>query len=220
MLEGVVERGTAENLRDEDFKIAGKTGTAQVANDKYGYKIGSKVSYQASFVGYFPAGNPRYSCIVVVNSPNSWVYYGNLVAGPVFREIARKVYATSLELHQEVAEIDKGSIADPPYTKHGRLDELCSVLDYFDIPWRNGGPTGNWVITRKEKDAVLIRDLEITETMVPNVEEMGLKDALYLLENRGLRVTVKGRGKVLKQSLPPGTRISPGTPIVLEMSII
>ena len=85
MLEGVVENGTATNLSNENFKIAGKTGTAQIANEKYGYKIDSKISYQASFAGYFPAENPKYSCIVVVNSPSSDVYYGNLVAGPVFQ---------------------------------------------------------------------------------------------------------------------------------------
>ena len=95
MLEGVVEHGTATNLKDADYKIAGKTGTAQIAKEKYGYRSGSRISYQASFVGYFPAENPLYSCIVVVNAPSNSVYYGNLVAGPVFKEISDKVYSTS-----------------------------------------------------------------------------------------------------------------------------
>ncbi len=94
LLEGVVERGTATNLRNDTYKIAGKTGTAQIANDKYGYKQDGRVSYQASFVGYFPADNPVYSCIVVVNAPTNSIYYGNLVAGPVFKEIADKVYSS------------------------------------------------------------------------------------------------------------------------------
>ena len=85
MLEGVVENGTAKNLKNTNYKIAGKSGTAQIANEKYGYKNEFKVSYQASFVGYFPADKPEYSCIVVVNSPSNSVYYGNLVAGPVFK---------------------------------------------------------------------------------------------------------------------------------------
>ena len=85
MMEGVVENGTATNLKNPNYKIAGKTGTAQIARDKYGYKTGARVSYQASFVGYFPAENPLYSCIVVVNSPSNGVYYGNLVAGTVLR---------------------------------------------------------------------------------------------------------------------------------------
>ena len=94
MMEGVVEHGTATNLKNPNYKIAGKTGTAQIAKDKYGYRTGSRMSYSASFVGYFPAENPIYSCIVVVNSPSNGVYYGNLVAGTVFKEIADKVYAT------------------------------------------------------------------------------------------------------------------------------
>ncbi|MCX6253196.1 MAG: penicillin-binding protein 2 [Bacteroidia bacterium] len=94
MMEGVVEHGTATNLKNANYKIAGKTGTAQIAKDKYGYRQGARVSYQASFVGYFPAENPLYSCIVVVNAPSNGVYYGNLVAGSVFREISDKVYAT------------------------------------------------------------------------------------------------------------------------------
>jgi len=101
MLEGVVENGTAQNLKNTNYKIAGKTGTAQIANQKYGYKYQSHISYQASFVGYFPADKPKYSCIVVVNAPSSGVYYGNLVAGQVFKEIADKVYSTSIDLHHD-----------------------------------------------------------------------------------------------------------------------
>ena len=102
MLEGVVERGTARNLKNENYKIAGKTGTAQIASLETGYTVKSKISYQASFAGYFPADNPKYSCIVVVNAPSRNVYYGNLVAGPVFKEIADKVYATNFEMHESL----------------------------------------------------------------------------------------------------------------------
>ena len=95
MMEGVVERGTAINLRNANYKIAGKTGTAQIARDNKGYRSGNTMSYQASFVGYFPAENPLYSCIVVVNAPSNGVYYGNIVAGSVFKEISDKVYANN-----------------------------------------------------------------------------------------------------------------------------
>jgi cell division protein FtsI (penicillin-binding protein 3) len=89
LLEGVVEHGTASNLKHANYKIAGKTGTAQIAKDG---------SYQASFVGYFPAEKPRYTCIVVVDSPSIAVFYGNLVAGPVFKEISDKVYSTHIKM--------------------------------------------------------------------------------------------------------------------------
>ncbi len=86
MLEGVVERGTAKNLKNRNYKIAGKTGTAQIAKTKHGY--GAKKSYLASFVGYFPADNPQYSCIVVINLSKKEGYYGDFVPAPVFKEIA------------------------------------------------------------------------------------------------------------------------------------
>ncbi len=95
MLEGVVERGTAKNLRNSYYPIAGKTGTCQIADEKYGY---TKGRYQASFAGYFPSDNPQYSCIVVVSSPSKSVYYGNLVAGPIFREITDKIYVQDLNM--------------------------------------------------------------------------------------------------------------------------
>ena len=97
ILKGVVESGTARNLNNPYFNIAGKTGTNQIYNKKYGYKSDSIVSYQASFVGYFPADNPEYSCIVVVNSPSKNVYYGHQVAGPVFLEIAKRIYASNIK---------------------------------------------------------------------------------------------------------------------------
>jgi cell division protein FtsI (penicillin-binding protein 3) len=217
MLEGVVERGTAMNLKNETYKIAGKTGTAQIANEKYGYKVNSQVSYQASFVGYFPAENPKYSCIVVINSPSSVVYYGNLVAGPVFREIANKVYATSLDM-QEAVNHDKNDLTEIPYSKNGDRNDLDIALDYLDIPSVPEAIESNWVATIKEEDHIDINDLRFGGGLVPNVKEMGLKDALYLLESKGLIVDVRGEGKVLEQSLQAGSVIRKGDRIVLTMS--
>jgi cell division protein FtsI (penicillin-binding protein 3) len=215
MLEGVVENGTARNLSNENFRIAGKTGTAQIANSKYGYKVDSMISYQASFVGYFPAENPKYSCIVVVNSPSSDVYYGNLVAGPVFREISRKVYATSLDMQQELVP-EEGYLAEIPFSKNGHRAELEKVLEELDIPF--SGEADEWVRTTSRDDFIQTETLQIRENLVPNVREMGVKDAVYLLEKMGLKVIVHGRGKVLQQSIPPGTRIVKGQKIELTMS--
>ena len=217
MLEGVVERGTAVNLKNETFRIAGKTGTAQIANEKYGYKVNAQISYQASFVGYFPADNPKYSCIVVVNSPSSAVYYGNVVAGPVFREISNKVYATSLDMHEAVKH-DKNWLAEIPYSKNGNRDELNIVLKYLDIPSTPGSVESNWVATIRKEDHIDVNDLRFSGGLVPNVKEMGLKDALYLLESKGLIVDVRGKGKVLEQSIQPGSVIRKGDRIVLIMS--
>jgi cell division protein FtsI (penicillin-binding protein 3) len=216
MLEGVVENGTAKNLSNENFRIAGKTGTAQIANAKYGYKVDSRVSYQASFVGYFPAEKPKYSCIVVVNSPTSDVYYGNLVAGPVFQEISRKVYATSLDLQQDLVQ-EEGHLAEIPYSKNGHRGDLEKVLKELGIPL-TGQPEADWVQTTKMDESVRTDPISIMENLVPNVKDMGGKDAVYLLENAGLKVILLGRGKVMEQSIPPGSRIVKGQEIVLTMS--
>jgi cell division protein FtsI (penicillin-binding protein 3) len=217
MLEGVVERGTAMNLKNENFRIAGKTGTAQIANEKYGYRVNAKISYQASFVGYFPAEKPEYSCIVVINSPSSAVYYGNLVAGPVFREIANKVYATRLDMHEAVND-RKNDLAEIPYSKNGNKEELNIVLDYLDIPSTPGSVESNWVATTRKEDHIGVNDLSFSRGLVPNVREMGLKDAVYLLENSGLVIVVRGKGKVANQSIQAGARVRRGDRIVLTMS--
>jgi len=217
MLEGVVEKGTAMNLKNENFRIAGKTGTAQIANEKYGYKVNAKISYQASFVGYFPAEKPEYSCIVVINSPSSAVYYGNLVAGPVFKEIANKVYASRLDMHEAVNH-RKTELAEIPYSKNGNKDELKIVLDYLDIPSTPGSVESDWVATTRKEDHIGVNDLNFGRGLVPNVKEMGLKDAIYLLENTGLVVEVRGKGKVVNQSILAGSRVRKGDRIILTMS--
>jgi len=94
VLENVVKRGTGSKLYSKDFSMAGKTGTAQA---NYGKNGGNDKHYISSFVGYFPADNPKYSCIVVVHKPNTSMnnYYGADVAGPVFKRIAQKIFTDS-----------------------------------------------------------------------------------------------------------------------------
>jgi cell division protein FtsI (penicillin-binding protein 3) len=219
MLEGVVESGTAKNLNNPLIKIAGKTGTNQIYNKKYGYKSSSEVSYQASFVGYFPADDPQYSCIVVVNSPSKYVYYGNMVAGPVFLEIARKVFATSIDMHPMVTAINDVPL-DLPYSKTGNRNEIRQVLRTLDIPVENIHIRSEWVSTEKKEEAVGFSSRNIITGLVPNVVSMGAKDAVYLLETAGLQVRLLGRGSVRQQSIPPGTRVSKGDLVTIEMSFL
>lgn len=217
MLEGVVVNGTAKNLENSYYSIAGKTGTAQIANEKYGYTVDSKVSYQASFVGFFPSDNPMYSCMVVVNSPSNSVYYGNLVAGPVFKEIADQVFATKIYLQRDYVTDDQ-HVFEYPYSKHGSGKDLAYVLSCLGIQAEGGDEQSEWVATSKHDTHVEIQNITINSSLVPNVVEMGLQDAIYVLEELGLKVVVTGRGKVIKQSLAPGTAIQPGQVIQLEMS--
>lgn len=215
MMEGVVENGTGKNLSNSHYRIAGKTGTAQVSLSKEGY---TKHLYQASFVGYFPADNPKYSCIVVVNAPSKHIYYGNLVAGPIFRSVTDRIYVREYEMHDNAIELAQQEI-QVPYSKSGMREPLENTYTYLGLPLEKGEEDGWWVSTKSTPSGMLLKDRTIPEALVPNVIDMGLKDALYLLESSGIRVVVSGRGTVRQQSFRPGERISKGMEIRLEMSI-
>ena len=229
LLEGVIENGTGQNLKNPNYNIAGKTGTVQIANDKYGYKYDGKYSYQASFVGYFPAENPKYSCIVVINAPSNDVYYGNLVAGPIFKEIADKVYASALEIHDDLADITEhnwGKREDGsspiPYVTYGYRKDLQNVLQTLGIPATYQDGNSRWAVAYKADSAVniMVRNLDkdIERGLVPNVVGMTAEDAIYLLENAGLKVKILGYGMIVSQSVKPGTPIYKDSEILLELS--
>lgn len=217
MMEGVVEHGTAVNLKDADYKIAGKTGTAQIAKEKYGYRSGSKISYQASFCGYFPADNPIYSCIVVVNAPSNSVYYGNLVAGPVFKEISDKVYSTRFFKEYITANKEEKPLAAPD-AGNGYREDINTVLRGLGIRYKRS-VDDNWVATRESGDTIRLVALSPQQGLVPDVRGMTLRDALYLLENSGLRVTYNGKGRVRKQSPEHGAKIYEGGIVDLDLNM-
>jgi len=217
MMEGVVENGTATNLKNPFYKIAGKTGTAQIAKDKYGYKTGAHISYSASFVGYFPAENPLYSCIVVVNSPSNGVYFGNVVAGTVFKEISDKVYAT--RFFKEYKPENKDEVKpSAPDAGNGYRADINEVLKNLDVNYRRTADD-DWVATRESGDTVRLAGVKIQEGLIPDVRGMSLRDAIYLLENSGLRVRYNGKGRVLRQSPEHGARYNDGTTVSLEMNM-
>jgi cell division protein FtsI (penicillin-binding protein 3) len=217
MLEGVVEEGTAKNLRDADYKIAGKTGTAQIANAKFGYRSGSRVSYQASFVGYFPAENPLYSCIVVVNAPSNSIYYGNIVAGPVFKEISDKVYSTTF--FRDFNDINSdGKLLAAPDAGNGYRDDIREVLSDLGIKYRRT-TEDSWVATRESGDTIRLAPVKIEHGLVPDVRGMTLRDAMFLLENSGLRVQFSGVGRVKKQSPEHGAKIYEGSTVSLDLKL-
>ncbi|PCJ28854.1 MAG: cell division protein [Flavobacteriales bacterium] len=217
MLEGVVEEGTAKNLKNSRYKIAGKTGTAQIANAKYGYKYDSKVSHQASFVGYFPADNPKYTCIVVVNAPSKNVYYGNLVAGPIFKEVADKVYASSIQIHDELSRKEHLAVSRIPYAKDGFYNDLSKIYSTLDIKTSQEEVSPIWAKVVTGDKEVKIYKKKIAPIYVPDVTGMSIKDALYILENQGMNVRFTGSGMVKKQSVEPGKTIIKGEKIILEL---
>ncbi len=216
LLVGVVEHGTAQNIKNDNYKIAGKTGTAQIAKGSSGYKGGSGVEYQASFAGYFPADRPKYSCIVVVNGPSNNVYYGNVVAGTVFKDIADRVYATSLEMMDERVEKvpDSGVL---PYSKGGTKEDLLTVFDRLNVSVEGGDVNSDWISTTAQEYKVEFARKTFAKGLVPNVKGMGAKDAVSLLENMGLKVIVSGRGRVVEQSISAGSRLKSGTRIFIKL---
>ncbi len=213
LLEGVVENGTATNLKGLAYKVAGKTGTAQIAMNN-GF---DKSSHKASFVGYFPANNPQYTCMVVVNAPSNGVYYGGAVAGPVFKEIADKVYSTNMALHAPIAAVDKPAI---PKVKNGKREDLKTVLNKLNVPSNQvkGNAEGEWVKVGYDVQSISLKELQTNKNTVPDVMGMGLRDAIYLLENRGLKVIVEGYGLVNFQSLNVGSTIQKGSSIIIKLS--
>ncbi|MDR2911381.1 MAG: transpeptidase family protein [Bacteroidales bacterium] len=216
MMEGVVENGTAVNLKNPNYKIAGKTGTAQIAKNNRGYRQGG-VSYQASFVGYFPAENPLYSCIVVVNAPSSGVYYGNIVAGTIFKEISDRVFATRFYKDYKSENKDNAKPVAPE-VGNGFGDDINEVLSGFDVRIRKTSKE-QWVTTRESGDTITLTPVNINTGLVPDVRGMSLRDAVYLLESYGLRVKCNGKGKVLRQSPEHGARFPAGALVTLEMNM-
>ncbi|MEZ5043258.1 MAG: penicillin-binding protein [Saprospiraceae bacterium] len=206
LLEGVVERGTAAKLKTDRYAFAGKTGTAQIdyrrSEDRQ--RIGG---YQASFVGYFPAENPKFSCIVVVRRPRRNGFYGGDVAGPIFREIADKCFDSLLELHGPINESKSPSAWTAnklPHMDIGRKEDMNTVMGFLGIK-HYGSPQTPFVIAMHESDSLMFEMRTMSSDKIPNVVGMGLKDALFQLENIGVKVKVNGLGKVVRQSLIPGT---------------
>jgi cell division protein FtsI (penicillin-binding protein 3) len=216
MLEGVVSEGTAQKVfADAAYHAAGKTGTAQVAEGKAGY-IDHK--YQSSFAGYFPAENPQYSCIVVIkNKQYAKKYYGGAVAAPVFREVADKLYALYVEKK-----------ATPPaalrpdsslYSYAGYTPEMKQMLRLLRTGYTDSSNRSNWgsVSSNRDYKPVLQPRETGADKLMPQLLGLGAKDAIYLIETRGAKAILRGRGKVAAQSVPAGTVLSKGQTIVIDL---
>ncbi|PIF01929.1 MAG: peptidoglycan glycosyltransferase [Draconibacterium sp.] len=213
MLEGVCERGTARSLKTNLFKIAGKTGTAQISQGTSGYQKGM---YLASFAGYFPADNPIYSMIVTVNNPRGGRFYGGSIAGPVFKEIAEKAYAArivSMEYQKDSTETNY----QMPMIKNGKTKDILQMAKQLGISM-NGQVKSPIAKIKKDKQSIEIQSINIKTGKVPDVRGMGAGNAVFMLENEGLIVKIKGSGKVIKQSLQPGKKVKRGQNIYITLS--
>ena len=213
MLEGVVTEGSGKGIvYNPLYNIAGKTGTAQVANDNKGYKENKK--FQASFVGYFPAEKPKYSLIVVINDPKG-EYYGALVAGPVFREIADRIYAGDIRIPTAIKENMVGNTVAPA-AKAGQSKATQKVYNAFGIKALYASKS-DYFNSVDSTNGVSYQENIPVKGIMPNVAGMGLKDAMYLIGNAGLKARVRGSGKVTSQSILAGTTIGNGLLVEIEL---
>ncbi|HWW42613.1 MULTISPECIES: penicillin-binding protein [Pedobacter] len=212
LLEGVFTEGTGKSLASPFFRIAGKTGTAQVADGNKGYK--AKKQYQSSFCGYFPADHPKYSLIVVINDPKG-SYYAALVAGPPFREIADRIYASDMQMYNEVSDRLVGNTKSPE-AKSGQTKDVKRVYNAFGIKALYAAKS-DYFNSVDTSNGVVYEEYSAVKGAMPNVNGMGLKDALYLIGNAGLKAQVKGSGKVVSQSIPAGSKIGKGLSVQIEL---
>jgi cell division protein FtsI (penicillin-binding protein 3) len=212
-MEMVITEGTGRPaFKDMPFPVAGKTGTAHVADGSIKY---DNMVYQASFVGYFPANDPVYSCIVVVRTkPHAALHYGGQIAAPVFREIAIKLYAMYIENKTlPKYEAVKDSLN---YFYAGNSRDIKNIYKTLSVGYSDS-VRSEWGTVTATNYQPVIKDVSVTKAVMPNVKGMGLKDAVYLLENMGLKVKTNGKGKVMVQSIQAGATLTRGMTVFVEL---
>lgn len=219
MLEHVVSRGTGKSARSQLFSVAGKTGTAQISHGKSGYKSGG-MRYLLSFVGFFPSDQPRYSCIVCIQKSGHPASGG--MSAKVFHKISEGVMAKDLKLDASDSR-DAMSVLVPD-VKNGNMLAALLVLEKLGIAantsWDGSYANGNPIwgkATQRNNRIEMVETPKYGKDVVPDVTGMGARDAVFMLEKRGLRVSISGRGKVISQSLPVGHKIRKGEACMLRM---
>ena len=207
------EGGTAFQLfNGAAYKAAGKTGTALVANGNRGY--GDHI-YQSSFAGYFPADDPQYSCIVVIrNKPYAKKYYGAVIAGPVFKEIADKLFTLNIEKASPTQMVVRSDSSLLFYA--GSKPEIKKIFSTLNMPVTDSAVSEWTTVSGFGNQAVLVSRV-IEENKMPDLAGMGLKDAIYILESMNVRFVMKGKGKVKYQSVQAGEIIKNNEQVILEL---
>ncbi|RYY96846.1 MAG: PASTA domain-containing protein [Chitinophagaceae bacterium] len=214
-MEAVVTEGTAKEVfKDFPFAVAGKTGTAHVAGGNIRYSDGV---YQASFVGYFPADAPEYTCIVVVKTqPHAAKHFGGQLAAPVFREVAAKLFAMNVQQKRNgVMPLPADSAR---YLYAGYAPGIKDIFTSFGFRFRDSARVDDWARFDASFNGAVAKPIALPKKTLPDVRNMTLRDALYVLENLNVKVVATGRGKVLIQDLAPGTPITKNLTINLLLN--
>ena len=211
ILRDVVESGTARGINNDKYKISGKTGTTEY----YDIQLRKHIEqYRGSFVGYFPSDNPKYSVIVEINKPKH-DYYGAQAAAPVFKKIADNIFSRDREINPPEEKVVPDSLKIPQ-SKIAYADDLNFVLNAMN--YKAGNNNNLWISAFPKNKKLSFETKMISDERVPDVKKMGAKDAVFILENCGLKVSARGRGEVVYQSLKPGTEINKGMKINLVLN--
>lgn len=211
-------KGLGKKAGCKQFKVAGKTGTAQISQGRGGYKTGI-TRYLVSFCGYFPSERPKYSCIVAIQK-SGLPASGGGQCGPVFSEIAQSIMIKGVFRDPQEA-ADSTSVFVPDVL-NGNLTAAQYILDELDIPTGSHWNTNDegedaWGSASHDGRHIELTPKDLAPAIVPDVTGMGARDAVYLLENRGLKVKLHGTGRVIRQSIAAHTHIEKGKTIKLEL---
>jgi cell division protein FtsI (penicillin-binding protein 3) len=224
MLTQVIDNGTAIGIKTENYKIAGKTGTAWLSQGKAGYNQENNRQFQASFAGFFPANNPQYTIVVVVNNPKGARYSGSQIAAPIFKNISDRIYSTHIKVQPA---LQTASLPQVPGILKGDLNKTKWVLNEIGISSqllldssknnKNADPmlTGKYIEATKEAHSVKLKPITVNNNTIPDLRGMGLRDALKILSDMGLKASYSGYGRITDQAPAPNAKRSASNEVVL-----
>lgn len=224
MLTQVIDNGTAIGIKTENYKIAGKTGTAWLSQGKAGYNQENNRQFQASFAGFFPANNPQYTIVVVVNSPKGARYSGSQIAAPIFKNISDRIYSTHIKVQPA---LQTASLPQVPGILKGDLNKTKWVLNEIGISSqllldsgknnKNADPmlTGKYIEATKEAHSVKLKPVNVNNNTIPDLRGMGLRDALKILSDMGLKASYSGYGRITDQAPAPNATRAASNEVVL-----
>jgi cell division protein FtsI (penicillin-binding protein 3) len=224
MLTQVIDNGTAIGIKTENYKIAGKTGTAWLSQGKAGYNQENNRQFQASFAGFFPANNPQYTIVVVVNNPKGARYSGSQIAAPIFKNISDRIYSTHIKVQPA---LQTASLPQVPGILKGDLNKTKWVLNEIGISSqllldssknnKNADPvlTGKYIEATKEAHSVKLKPVTVNNNTIPDLRGMGLRDALKILSDMGLKASYSGYGRITDQAPAPNAKRAASNEVVL-----
>jgi len=215
-MKAVVTEGTAKLIfKDAPYMVAGKTGTAHVADGNYKYDDGV---YQASFVGYFPADKPQYSCIVVIKTkPHAALHYGGQLAAPVFKEVADRLYSMFIKDDMQYASATRYDSIN--YVYAGTLKDVKQIMETAGVKYKDSSAKkAQYAMVSRGNVQPVIKTQPVSNKTMPQLSGMTLKDAVLLCENIGLKINVQGKGKVVVQSILAGQTVRQGQQVSIQLN--